>query len=50
VVVIDRNWYYYRPPETTCFDLLYKAYPQAFRLAETIGHAKIYAVLADGKN
>jgi len=50
VVVIDRNWYYYRPPETTCFDLLYKAYPQGFRLAETIGHAKIYAVLADGKN
>jgi len=30
--------------------LLYKAYPQAFRLAETIGHAKIYAVLADGTN
>jgi hypothetical protein len=46
VVVIDRNSYYYLPPETACFDLLDKAYPQAFRLAEANGHVKIYEVLA----
>ena len=45
VIVINRDQYYYLPPETTCFDLLYNAYPQAFRLAEANGHAKIYEVL-----
>jgi hypothetical protein len=50
VVVIDRDQYYYLPPETTCFDLLNKAYPRAFRLAEAGDHVKIYEVLAGGRD
>lgn len=44
LVIIRRNFSYYLPPETTCFDLLNAAYPQAFHLVETLGPAKIYEV------
>jgi hypothetical protein len=47
VMVIDREEYYYDPAETTCFDLLRAAYPQAFRLADADGQARIYEVVAD---
>ena len=48
VIIIKRSWYYYLPPETVCFDILYKAYPQAFRLAEAKGQVNVYEVLPDG--
>jgi Dolichyl-phosphate-mannose-protein mannosyltransferase len=47
VVIVDRSFNYYLPGETTCFDLLYAAYPRAFRLAEAKGRVKIYEVLQD---
>jgi hypothetical protein len=47
VVVIEREGYYYDPAETTCFDLLRAAYPQAFRLADADGQARIYEVVAN---
>jgi hypothetical protein len=47
VVVIDRDFNYYLPPDPVCFDSLYKAYPQEFRLAEAKGQVKIYEVLPD---
>lgn len=47
VVVISRGSYYYLPAETVCFDLLEKAYPQAFCLAEANSQVKIYEVLPD---
>jgi hypothetical protein len=45
VVIIKRSFSYYLPPETTCFDLLYSAYPESFRLEESNGPMKIYEVL-----
>jgi hypothetical protein len=47
VIVIDRAFNYYLPPAPVCFDVLYKTYPQAFRLAEAWGQVKIYEVLPD---
>jgi hypothetical protein len=47
VVVITRRWYYFLPPETVCFDLLQKAYPQTFRLVAAQGQVRIYEVLPD---
>jgi hypothetical protein len=47
VVVVDRDDYYYLPSETTCFDLLKAAYPQAFRLAVATGQAKIYELIPE---
>jgi hypothetical protein len=47
VIVIDRDFNYYLPPDPACFGVLYRAYPQAFRLAEANGHLKIYEVLQD---
>ena len=44
LVVIKRNYNYYLPSETTCFDLLYAAYPSAFRLEESSGSVNIYEV------
>jgi hypothetical protein len=45
VIVIDRGFNYYLPPDTICFDLLYRAYPQAFRLVEAKDQVTIYEVL-----
>jgi hypothetical protein len=47
LIVVDRGFNYYSPPDPVCFDLLYKAYPQAFLLAEAKGQMKIYEVLPD---
>jgi hypothetical protein len=47
VVIVERGFNYYLPPETVCFNLLYAAYPADFHLAETIGPVKIYMVLPD---
>jgi hypothetical protein len=45
VIVIDRGFNYYSPPDPVCFDALYRAYPEAFRLASANGGLKIYEVL-----
>jgi hypothetical protein len=45
LVIIKRDRYYYLPPETTCYSLLEKAYPQSFRLVEANGPVKIYEVI-----
>jgi hypothetical protein len=45
VVVVDRGFNYYLPSETTCLNLLYAAYPEAFRLVEPKGQVRIYEVL-----
>jgi hypothetical protein len=45
VVVIDRDFSYYLPPDEVCFDLVQNAYPNAFRLAAQIGQARIYEVI-----
>lgn len=47
VIVIEKDFNYYLPPDPICFDLLHRAYPQAFRLAEAKGQVKIYEVLQD---
>jgi hypothetical protein len=47
VVVIHTDFNYYLPSETVCFDLLYTAYPEAFRLVEEKGQLRIYEVLLD---
>jgi hypothetical protein len=47
VIVINRNFSYYLPQETICFDLLYSSYPEAFRLVEMRGQVRIYEVLQD---
>jgi hypothetical protein len=47
LVVIERGVYYYLPPETTCFALLYAAYPKSFRLVQESGSVKIYQVVPD---
>jgi hypothetical protein len=45
VVVVDRKFSYYLPPDVVCFDLLYTAYPLGFRLVEMKGQLRIYEVL-----
>jgi len=47
VIVVDRGFNYYLPPDPVSFDLLSKAYPQAFQLAYQNGQVKIYEVLPD---
>ena len=47
VLVVERGFYYYQPPDPVCFEGLEKAYPQSFRLAEASGQVKIYEVLPD---
>jgi len=48
VVVIDRDSSYYLPPDEVCFDMVQKAYPNAFRMAAQIGQARIYEVIPPG--
>jgi hypothetical protein len=48
VVVIDRDSSYYLPPDEVCFDMVQKAYPNAFRMAAQIGQARIYEVIPSG--
>ena len=47
VVVVDRHFNYYLPPETTCFDLFYTAYPDLLSLVVEKGRLKIYKVLSE---
>ncbi len=48
VIVIDRDYSYYLPPDEVCFEIVEKAHPNAFRLAAQIGQARIYEVLPAG--
>jgi hypothetical protein len=48
VLVIDRDFSYYLPPDEVCFGIVEKAYPNAFRLAAQIGQARIYEVIPEG--
>jgi hypothetical protein len=48
VIVIDRDFSYYLPPDEVCFDIVEKAYPNAFRMAAQIGQARIYEVVPEG--
>jgi hypothetical protein len=45
VVVIDRDYSYYFPPDESCFEMVEKAYPNAFRLAVQLDQVRIYEVL-----
>jgi hypothetical protein len=47
VVIVDRSFHYYLPPDTTCFELLLNAYPNSFGLVKQQGRLRIYEVLPD---
>lgn len=47
IVVIDRDFSYYMPPDEDCFDKLNRAYPAEFRLAVQEGSVRIYEVLSE---
>lgn len=47
VIVVDRGFNYYLPPDPVSFDSLLRAYPQAFQLAYENGRVRIYEVLPD---
>jgi hypothetical protein len=44
VIVVDRDYSYYLPPEADCFAVLNRAYPDAFRLVEKERQLRIYEV------
>jgi hypothetical protein len=44
VIVIDREFTYYFPSETVCFELLDKAYPDTFHLVDKNSQLRIYEV------
>lgn len=48
VIVIDRDYSYYLPPDEICFEIMEKQYPRAFRLAAQIGQARIFEVIPEG--
>ena len=48
VVVVDRDLSYYLPPDEVCFDIVQRAYPNAFRPVAQLGQARIYEVLPAG--
>jgi len=48
VLVVDRDFSYYLPPDEVCFDLVQRAYPNAFRLVAQLGQARIYEVIPAG--
>jgi len=47
VIVVNRDYNYYQPPDTYSFKQVSQAFPQAFRLAESNGPVEIYEVLPD---
>jgi hypothetical protein len=47
LIIVDRNFNYYLPPDPVCFALIQAAYPRAFRLVETKDKLRIYEVLPD---
>jgi len=48
VIVIDRDYSYYLPPDEVCFDMVQRAYPNAFHLVAQLGQARIYEVIPEG--
>jgi hypothetical protein len=48
VIVVDRDSSYYLPPDEVCFDMVQRAYPNAFRLVAQLGQARIYEVIPAG--
>jgi len=48
VIVVDRDLSYYLPADEVCFDIVQRAYPNAFRLAIQLGQARIYEVIPAG--
>ena len=48
VIVVDRDSSYYLPPDEVCFDMVQRAYPNAFRLVAQLGQARIYQVIPAG--
>jgi hypothetical protein len=48
VIVVDRDFSYYLPPDEVCFDMVQRAYPNAFRLVAQFGQARIYEVIPAG--
>ena len=44
LIIIDREFSYYIPPDATCFDLLYRAYPGMFHLVQMKGAMRIYEI------
>jgi hypothetical protein len=48
VIVVDRDFSYYLPPDEVCFDAVQGAYPSAFRLTAQLGQARIYEVIPAG--
>jgi hypothetical protein len=49
VIVVDRDFSYYLPPDEVCFDTVQATYPSAFRLVALLGQARIYEVLPGGQ-
>jgi len=48
VIVVDRDYSYYLPPDEVCFDIVQRAYPSAFHLVAQLGQARIYEVVPAG--
>jgi hypothetical protein len=48
VIVIDRDFSYYLPPDEVCFDIVQRAFPNAFRPVAQLGQARIYEVIPAG--
>ena len=48
VIVVDRDFSYYLPPDEVCFDIVQRAYPNAFRPVAQLGQARIYEVIPAG--
>jgi hypothetical protein len=48
VIVIDRDYSYYLPPDEVCFEMVQRAYPDAFHLVAQLGQARIYKVIPEG--
>jgi hypothetical protein len=48
IIVVDRDFSYYLPPDEVCFDLVQGAYPNSFHLVALLGQARIYEVTPTG--
>ncbi len=48
IIVVDRTDSYYLPPERSCFEPLYRAYREVFRLVHESPQVRIFEVLLDG--
>ena len=49
VIVVDRDFSYYLPPDEVCFDTMQGVYPNAFHLLAQLGQARIYEVNPAGE-